>query len=251
MITPTAGPGRNADVGLMTVPRHYWLALPALTTLLLGAGAALAVLGDRHAAHRVLFVGLLVVGLPLIARTVRGVARGHFAADIVAALAIATAIALQQPLAGLVVVLMQTGGEALERYAEGRASAALRMLEDAAPRIAHRWRGALTEDVAVESIDVGDELLVRPGETIPCDSVVIDGRSHVDTAALTGEPLPITVTAGVELLSGSLNQEGALRVRARARAGESQYARIVEMVRTAQASKAPLQRVAVRYAVWF
>ena len=231
--------------------RRYWLVLPVLTSLVLGTGAALAIAGDRDTAHRALFIGLLVVGLPLIARTARGALRGHFAADIVAALAIATAIALEQPLPGLVVVLMQTGGEALERYAEGRASAALRMLEDAAPRLAHRWRGTTTEDVTVESIAVGDELLIRPGEIVPCDGVVIDGRSHVDTAALTGEPLPITAVAGIELLSGSLNQEGALRLRARARAEESQYARIVEMVRTAQASKAPLQRLADRYAVWF
>ena len=231
--------------------RRYWIVLPALTALILGTGAALAIAGDRDAAHRVLFIGLLVVGVPLIARTARGALRGHFAADIVAALAIAAALILEQPLPGLVVVLMQTGGEALERYAEGRASAALRMLQDAAPRLAHRWRGTSTEDVSVESIIVGDEMLIRPGETVPCDGVVIDGRSHVDTAAITGEPLPVTAVAGVELLSGSLNQEGALRLRARARADESQYARIVEMVRTAQASKAPLQRLADRYAVWF
>ena len=225
--------------------------LPVLTALVLATGATLAIAGDRDTAHRALFIGLLVVGLPLIARTARGALRGHFAADIVAALAIAVAIALEQPLPGLVVVLMQTGGEALERYAEGRASAALRMLEDAAPRLAHRWSGTTTEDVGVESIAVGDELLIRPGEIVPCDGVVVDGRSHVDTAALTGEPLPVTAVAGTELLSGSLNQEGALRLRARARAEESQYARIVEMVRTAQASKAPLQRLADRYAVWF
>jgi heavy metal translocating P-type ATPase len=158
---------------------------------------------------------------------------------------------LDQPLAGLVVVLMQTGGEALERYAEGRASAALRMLEDAAPRVAHRWRGAVVEDVSVDAIVVGDELLIRPGEIVPCDGVVVDGRSHVDVSTITGEPVPLSAVAGVELMSGSLNQEGALRLRARAGAAESQYARIVEMVRTAQASKAPLQRLADRYAVWF
>ena len=248
---PTTTARRWADILFMRDTRRYWLVLPVLTALVLGTGAALAIAGDRDTAHRALFIGLLVVGLPLIARTARGALRGHFAADIVAALAIAAAIALEQPLPGLVVVLMQTGGEALERYAEGRASAALRMLEDAAPRLAHRWSGTNTEDVGVESIAVGDELLIRPGEIVPCDGVVVDGRSHVDTAALTGEPLPVTAVAGTELLSGSLNQEGALRLRARARAEESQYARIVEMVRTAQASKAPLQRLADRYAVWF
>jgi heavy metal translocating P-type ATPase len=241
----------NTDLTRMRDTRRLWLVIPSLTLLILGVGAALAIAGESSAAHRVLFAGLVLVGVPLILRTARGALRGHFAADIVAALAIATAIALRQPLAGLVVVLMQTGGEALERYAEGRASAALRMLVAAATRIAHRLRDGITEEVSVESIVVGDDLLVRPGEMVPCDGVVIDGRSHVDASAITGEPVPVTATVGVELPSGSLNQEGALRVRARARAAESQYARIVEMVRTAQASKAPLQRLADRYAAWF
>ena len=231
--------------------RRIWLLIPSLTLAILAIGGLLALIGQPGSATRVLFVGLVLMGVPLIVRTIAGALHGHFAADIVAALAVGTAIALHEPLAGLVVVLMQTGGEALERYAEGRASAALRMLEDAAPRIAHRVRDGATEDVTVESVEVGDELLVRPGETVPCDSVVIKGRSHVDASALTGEPVPISATPGVELLSGSLNQEGALHLRATARAGESQYARIVEMVRTAQASKAPLQRLADSYAVWF
>jgi heavy metal translocating P-type ATPase len=235
----------------MLTTRRSWLVVPVLTLLFLVTGGVLALAGEMARANRFLFVGLVIVGVPLILRTARGAARGHFAADIVAALAIATAIVLRQPLPGLVVVLMQTGGEALERYAEGRASAALRMLEDAAPRIAHRLLDGVTEDVSVDSILVGDELLVRPGETVPCDGVVVEGRSHVDTAAITGEPVPVTAIPGVELLSGSLNQEGALHVQVRARAEESQYARIVEMVRTAQASKAPLQRLADRYAVWF
>ena len=231
--------------------RRLWLVVPSLTLLTLGIGGGVALLGETAMARRILFGGLLLTGVPLIVRTAFGALKGRFAADIVAALAVASAIALQEPLAGLVVVLMQTGGEALERYAEGRASAALRMLEDAAPRIAHLMRGGRSEDIAVESIAAGDELLVRPGETVPCDGVVIDGRSHVDTSAITGEPVPVSAAAGVALLSGTFNQEGAIRIRATARAGESQYARIVAMVRTAQASKAPIQRLADRYAVWF
>ena len=231
--------------------QRLWAGVPAAILLFLAAGGILWMLDSSGAAHRVWMAGLLVIGVPLIARTVRGALRGHFAADIVAALAIGTALALQQPLAGLVVALMQTGGEALERYAEGRASNALRMLEAAAPRIAHRIHDGVTEDITVDDIVVGDILLVRPGELVPCDAVVVDGRSHVDTSALTGEPVPVTGSAGVQLMSGSHNGEGALHVRARSPAAESQYARIVEMVRTAQASKAPLQRVADRYAVWF
>jgi heavy metal translocating P-type ATPase len=184
-------------------------------------------------------------------RTVRGVIAGRLAADVVATLAITGAVFLVQPLAGLIVVIMQTGGEALERYAEGRASFAVRELEAAAPRIAHRVDDGDTTDIPVDRIAVGDHLLVRPGEMLPCDAEVIAGRSHVDVSRITGEPLPVTALPGTRLSSGSLNGEGALGVRALARASESQYARIVELVRSAQASKSPLQRLADRYAVWF
>jgi heavy metal translocating P-type ATPase len=195
--------------------------------------------------------GLALTGAPVIWRTARGVLRGRFAADLVATLAIAGALLLGEPLAGLVVVLMQTGGEALERYAEGRASEAVRALEEAAPRIAHRLELGELLDVPVDAVRTGDLLLVRPGELIPCDVEVVDGASSVDTSRITGEPMPVSAGPGVRVLSGSLNLEGVLRARALAPAGESQYARIVELVRTAQASKSPLQRLADRYAIWF
>jgi heavy metal translocating P-type ATPase len=184
-------------------------------------------------------------------RTLRGIAAGRFAADLVAMLAIVTALPLREPLAGLIVVLMQTGGEALERYAEGRASEAVRELEAAAPRRAHRIGSGGVKDIDADAVAVGDELLLRPGELLPCDAVVVEGRSHIDTARLTGEPLPVSAHPGVHLLSGSFNLEGPLTVRVTAPARESQYARIVELVRTAQESKSPLQRLADRYAVWF
>jgi heavy metal translocating P-type ATPase len=166
-------------------------------------------------------------------------------------LAIAAALLLGQPLAGLIVVLMQTGGEALERYAEGRASAAVRELEEAAPRIAHRIAAGGVVDVPVDDIVAGEEIFLRPGEMVPCDGTVTQGRSHVDVSRLTGEPVPVTAAEGVALRSGSINLESPLTLRVTAPARESQYARIVELVRTAQASKSPLQRLADRYAVWF
>jgi heavy metal translocating P-type ATPase len=202
-------------------------------------------------APRVWLIGLVIFGAPVVLQTAWGILHGRFAADIVALLAIVASVALLQPLPGLVVVLMQTGGEALERYAEGRASRAVRELEDAAPRSAHRLRGAEIEDIGAEAIRPGDVLLVRPGELVPSDGVVIEGRSHVDTSRLTGEAIPLRATAGSSLMSGSVNGEGLLTMRATAAARESQYARIVELVRTAQATKAPIQRLADRYAVWF
>jgi heavy metal translocating P-type ATPase len=204
-----------------------------------------------HAGRLVWTAGLVLTGLPVVWRTLRGIASGRFAADLVAMLAIVAAVPLGQPLAGLIVVLMQTGGEALERYAEGRASDAVRELEAAAPRIAHRVRPGGVEDIPVDAVVVGDELLIRPGEMIPCDGVVLGGRSHVDVSRLTGEPLPVSAAEGTRLRSGSLNLESPLTLRATAPARESQYARIVELVRSAQASKSPIQRLADRYAVWF
>jgi heavy metal translocating P-type ATPase len=225
---------------------------PIITLLFLIAGGVLWLAGERPLATRVWFVGLVLTGASPVWRTLREATRGHLATDLVATLAIVTAVLIVEPFAGLVIVLMQTGGEALERAAAGRASAALRELEEAAPRMAHRQRddGAI-DDVAAEDVRVGDLLLVRPGELIPTDAVVVSGRSHIDTSRITGEPLPVSAVEGTRLLSGSANGESPLVVRATAPAGESQYARIVELVRSAQASKAPLQRLADRYAVWF
>lgn len=178
--------------------------------------------------------------------------RGRFAADLVASLAIVAALVLQQPFAGLVIVLMQSGGEFLELYAAGKASESVRMLEDAAPRTAHRLEAAGgTTDIPVSEVRPGDRLLVRPGELIPCDGVVTKGHSHVDTSWVTGEPVPLSATPGTVLTSGSANGEAPLEMRSTAPASESQYARIVDMVRAAQEAKAPIQRLADRYAVWF
>jgi heavy metal translocating P-type ATPase len=201
--------------------------------------------------ERILWWGLVAVGAPVVLRTLAGVVRGRLAADLVASLAIIAAILLHQPLPGLLVVLMQTGGEALERYAAGRASRAVEALEAMAPRLANRLAAGGVEEIAADQVEIGDRLLVRPGEMLPCDAEVIEGRSHVDQSRLTGEPIPLSAAAGTQLMSGSLNLDGPLTVRATAVARESQYARIVELVRQAQASKSPLQRMADRYAVRF
>ena len=231
--------------------RFRSIAAPLATLAFLGLGLIARFAIEPMAGTIVWIVGLLIVGAPVVWRTLRDAARGKFASDVVASLAILTAVALGQPFVGLVIVLMQTGGEALETYAEGRASRAVQALEAEAPRIAHRMQDRRLADVPVDDIAIGDELLIRPGELVPCDSVVIGGVSSVDTSRLTGEAMPQAAVAGTALMSGSANGHAPLTVRAVARASESQYARIVELVRSAQASKAPLQRLADRYAVWF
>lgn len=203
-------------------------------------------------AHALWTIALIGAGFPVVWRTLLAARRGNFATDVVASLSIVTAAIIGLPLAGLVIVLMQTGGEALERFAERRASAAVRELEKAAPRTAHLISGTRgLVDVPVGELNVGDVFLVRPGEMVPCDGVILSGISEIDASQLTGEAIPIPAHEGTLLMSGSLNAHGVLSVRATARAAESQYSKIVQLVRDAQASKSPLQRLADRYAVWF
>lgn len=233
--------------------------VPALTLLALILGGVMRLIPAAAGWSRPLMLGaLILLGAPVVLRTVRGMLRGIFAADLVAMLAIATAMVLQEPIAGLVIVLMQTGGELLERYAEGRASDAVRALEAAAPRLAHRLppgsgpeEAAQAVDVAADEIMVGDVVLVRPGEMVPCDGTVTAGSSSLDTSRLTGEPLPERAGIGSALRSGVVNLEGPLVVRVTAPARDSLYARIVQLVRTAQQDKSPIQRLADRWAVWF
>ena len=230
---------------------HLSAPIFAIAMILLGA-LEKYVLGLPEYAQAIWLLGLIGAGFPVVWRTLRSAMAGKYATDVVASLSIVTAGIIGQPLAGLVIVLMQTGGEALEHFAERRASAAVSELEKAAPRIAHLITGDQgLIDVPVGEIEPGNVFLVRPGELIPCDGVVLSGISEIDASQLTGEAMPVPAQEGTRLMSGSLNAHGVLSVRASARAAESQYSRIVELVRSAQASKAPLQRLADRYAVWF
>jgi heavy metal translocating P-type ATPase len=226
--------------------------IPVAATILIIAGAVAGLIpAAGNSRHWIWMAGLCAVSLPLLWKTSKGVFRGQFAADLVATLAILAAILLLQPLVGLVIVLMQSGGEALEDIAEGRATEALRALEDAAPRTVHRIEHGDIVDVDVDLVRERDELLVRPGEMVACDGEVIKGTSHIDTSSLTGEPMPVKAVPGSKVMSGSVNQESPIVLRVVAVAEESQYARIVSLVREAQGTKAPLQRIADRYAVLF
>ena len=245
-------PSRGTGPSLLAALRAPRGLVAATALLVIAAGLTLRPIMPEWS-ERLWLGGLVVTGAPIVWTTIREARQGHWATDVVAVLAIAGAVLLRQPLAGLVIVVMRSGGEALEDYAAARASSALRELEDAAPRIAHRLRNDRTtiDDIAVGEIAIGDRLLVRPGDIVPCNAAVVDGSSHVDVSRLTGEPVPVSAAAGTTLLSGSVNGDGVLTVVATARAAESEYAKIVELVRSAQATKAPLARLADRYAVWF
>ncbi|HUL48857.1 MAG TPA: heavy metal translocating P-type ATPase [Gemmatimonadales bacterium] len=230
--------------------RAYPLPVLAGLGLMSGLGARFLFHAPAIANH-INFATLVLGGAPLVVQTLRGMIRGRFAADVVAMLAIITAVVLGQYFAGAVVVLMQSGGESLERYAMGRASHSLEALLARAPKTGHRVQDGSVVEVPVQDIRVGDALLVRPGDLVPVDCEVTDGVSSVDQSALTGEPLPIRAMPGASLLSGSVNQGGALHVRTIRPAETSEYQQIVRLVERARLEKPPLQRLADRFAVWF
>ena len=234
----------------MRFVRLYPLPLIAAAGLAGGLGARYG-FGAKTVAQEIFLATLLAGGLPLVAQTLWGMLRGRFAADVVAMLAIVTALAVGQYFAGVVIVLMQSGGEALERYAMGRASQSLEALLARAPTMGRRMSGDDVREIPVDEIRVGDLLLLRPGDLIPVDGEVADGVSAVDQSALTGEPLPIRAVQGTTLLSGSINLDGALRMRALRPAQQSQYQQIVRLVERARREKPPIQRLADRFAVWF
>jgi len=219
---------------------------PVAAVAALGLAAGLVAHSDR-----IFLVTLVVGGVPLVVQTLRGLLRGRFAADVVAMLAIVTALVLGQYFAGVVIVLMQSGGEALEIYAMRRASQSLEALLARAPKVAHRLRGDAIVDVPVDAVRVGDLLVIKPGDLVPVDAEVTEGTSTVDQSALTGEPLPIRAVPGTTLLSGSVNLEGVVRVRALRPSEQSQYQQIVRLVERARQEKPPIQRLADRFAIWF
>ena len=232
-------------------------ALSRYAVVAVAAGGLAFGLAARYAFHApaagdaILLAALLLGGGPLVAQTVQGLLRGRFAADVVAMLAIVTAVILGEYFAGVVIVLMQSGGEALERYAMTRASSSLEQLLARAPRIARRVTGDGFEEIPVDRVALGDRLLVRPGDLVPVDGEVAAGHGTVDASALTGEPEPVRAAPGVTLLSGSVNLEGALTLVATRVSAESQYQQIVRLVERARQEKPPIQRLADRFAVWF
>ncbi|HSX26522.1 MAG TPA: heavy metal translocating P-type ATPase [Chlamydiales bacterium] len=234
----------------MTFLKQYPIPVFALVGLLAGAVLRFG-FGLVELSQWVWFVVLVVGGLPIVYGTVKGMLKGEFASDIVAMLAIITAILTEQAFAGAVVVLMQSGGEAIESYGLRRASSSLTALLQRAPRIARRKKGNQLEEISAEEVQVNDLLIVRPGDLIPVDGTIVEGTAEIDESALTGEPLAHSKTVGDRVLSGSVDVNGAISMRADKVSRESQYAKIVALVKKAQEEKAPIQRLADRYAIFF
>ena len=191
--------------------------------------------------------------LPVVAALAISILRdfwiGRIGVDAIALVSMSAALLLGQALAAVVVAIMYAGGTVLEDLARGRAERNLKALTDRAPRVAHRKSAHGTETVAIDQVAVGDELLVRAGELLPVDGILIDASALLDESTVTGEPLPERRGAGDALRSGTVNAGEAFVMRASAVANKSTYAAIVRMVAAAQTAKAPFIRIADRFAL--
>lgn len=227
-------------------PKEPYIALGALICILLhvvlryGAGVS------GRAGNLPLFATLLFGGAPLLVDLVLKTVRRNLGSDLLAGISIVTSVLLREYLAGALVVLMLAGGAALERFAVARASSALRALAKRTPLAAHRRREGHIEDVALGEIAVGDTLVIFPHEICPVDGVVVDGHGGMDESYLTGEPFKIRKTPGSDVLSGAVNGESALTIRAVRLAVDSRYAKIMQVMHDTEQHRPHLRRLGDR-----
>lgn len=220
--------------------------------LVIGVVAAIIYLINYHElAFWIIRLFTIAVALKMSFTMVGEIIHGKWGVDILAIAAILATNAVNEQWAALVIVLMLTGGEALEDYAGKRAQAELTALMDRAPKLAHRKDGNSFTDIPIEQIQVGDIVVITPGEVVPVDGTVIKGVALIDESSLTGESEPIEKKEGDEVSSGTVNGDTPIEVRVIRASKDSQYAQIVELVKAASDSRAPFVRLADRYAVPF
>jgi heavy metal translocating P-type ATPase len=215
-------------------------------------GLILLSTGQHTAALWVIGTVSILETLPLLKGMLDDLRTGTYGIDILAITAIVTSVVLGQGWAAIVIVLMLTGGEALEDYADRRARTELSALLTRAPQKAHiiRNHGKIV-DTPASQVTANDRLIIKSGEVVPVDATILEGSASFDESSLTGESLPQTKDVGDQIMSGSVNLDGAVTVKALHSAADSQYEQIIKLVRNASNSQAPFVRLADRYAIPF
>jgi heavy metal translocating P-type ATPase len=198
-----------------------------------------------------LFAALLVGGVPMVWQLLKKLAKRQFGSDLLAGVSIVTAILLHEYLVAVIVVLMLSGGEALEEFATARASSVLDALARRMPSVAHRKNANRLVDVKLADIRIGDELTVLPHEICPVDGTVIEGHGVMDEAYLTGEPYEVSKTPGSQVISGAINGEALLVIRAEKLAEDSRYARIMKVMHETEEQRPQLRRLGDQLGAWY
>lgn len=207
--------------------------------------------GATKFAHILLALVAISSVIPLIWGMIKDLRNGTYGVDILAATAIITSVIMGEYWAGMVIVLMLTGGEALEDYAENRAKAELSSLLDNAPKTARIIKGRKVIEVKASKVQIGNKVLIKPGDVVSVDGVIIEGSSSFDESSLTGESLPVNKQVGETILSGAVVIDGTITIRAIRASADSQYEQIIKLVKSASTTQSPFVRLADRYSVPF
>jgi heavy metal translocating P-type ATPase len=213
------------------------------TAVAIGVHLVLRFLVSPEIAQVPLLVALVGGGLPLVIGLIVKAAKGEFGSDLLAGLSILTSVVLGEYLAGALVVLMLSGGAALEAYAVRSAASVLAALARRMPSVAHRKVDGNLVDITLDEVRVGDSLAILPHEICPVDGTVVEGHGVMDESYLTGEPYVISKTPGSTVLSGAINGESALTIRADKLAVDSRYARIMQVMRSSEQARPRMRRL--------
>ncbi|MFD1432070.1 heavy metal translocating P-type ATPase [Lacticaseibacillus yichunensis] len=208
-------------------------------------------LGQALWAQGVITILGSLIALLMLIDMIKTLRSGSFGVDLLAITAVVATLAVGEYWASMIVLLMLTGGDALEDFAARKANSDLKSLLDNTPTTANRLVDGRVEEVDVDVVQVGEAIVVKPGELVPVDGVITDGDSMVDEASLTGESRPVAKTVGDDLMSGTVNGDAALTVQVTKRAADSQYQGIVKLVQESEAKPAHFVRMADRYALPF
>ena len=232
-------------------PNHRAVTVFMLSAMV-AAGSIFYLHGGPTIAHSVLLLGIAIASIPLLMEMLVELAKGRFGVDLLAALSIGSAIAFGQYWVAAIVTLMLSGGKSLEEFATRRASSVLSALARRMPHSAHRVEhDGTVSDIECESIAAGELLVILPHELCPVDGVVVEGDGTMDESYLTGEPFLISKAPGATTLSGAINGDAALKIRATRRVADSRYARIVEVLHASEKNRPRIRRIAERLGAWY
>lgn len=259
IVAETRKSARAAPAPTISPPQAQKYQFPLTTVIAIFAALGItAYLVTRYLLHlpfqqcRWILIAILIAGgAPLVIDLARKAFAGNFGSDLLAGISIVTSVVLGEYLAGSIVVLMLSGGTALEEYATRRASSVLSALARRMPRIAHRKQDDQILDVDVSQIQIGERLVVFPHEICPADGVVVEGRSAMNEAYLTGEPFLIQKVHGASVLSGALNGESVLTIAVSSLPADSRYAKIMHVMQMAEANRPQMRRIADRLGSWY
>jgi Cd2+/Zn2+-exporting ATPase len=241
-------PDERSEVRVLLLKRENLLALIAASLTLLGI-ICWFIDAPWPVMEAVYLTAILIGGLPIVRKGILTLFRSHsLDINFLMGIAVVGAIFLGEWLEAAAIVVLFAASEALEGYAMDRVRRSIRGLMDRAPTVALVRRGTVEVELPVGEVTPGDEIVVRPGQALPLDGIVIDGQSDVNQAPVTGESIPVSKTTGDEVFQGTVNGVGVLTVRVTRPADDSTVARIVNLVEAAQARRAPVQQLVDRFA---